>query len=281
MIALRAYAGPDDLGRMQALLRDLWRERGPHVPCLPADLVWRTHIYDDVAITLAHAEASGALTGFAMVLKGTLLDIVARDRATADALLATSTGATVYALTSDAALTDALRARDYQPAGDDYLTFSHALDVVPDADLAGYRITTLAETPDVAARAAVHRAAFGSERMTTERYAELVRDPAYDPRLDLVALAADGTMAAFVLGWYDAELRVGLCEPVGTHPAHRRRGLARALIVHALTQLHARGATSVSIGALADDPVTPRLYAELGFTLIDKNLGYRAGGTVG
>src|ERR671936_569373 len=47
--------------------------------------------------------------------------------------------------------------------------------------------------------------------------------------LDQVAVAPDGSFAAFCLCWLYEENRAGNLEPVGTHSDHRRRGLARAV----------------------------------------------------
>jgi GNAT superfamily N-acetyltransferase len=57
---------------------------------------------------------------------------------------------------------------------------------------------------------------------------------------------------------------VGLVEDLFTQPDFRHRGIATALIAHAVADTRARGAGSVVIGAEADD--TPKhMYAALGF----------------
>ena len=59
-----------------------------------------------------------------------------------------------------------------------------------------------------------------------------------------VALAApDGQVAAFTVIWLDDRNRCALFEPVGTHPAFQRRGLARALMLHGLRVMAAAGMT--------------------------------------
>ena len=55
------------------------------------------------------------------------------------------------------------------------------------------------------------------------------RAPSFRNELDLVAVAPDGTFAAYVGIPYDEANRLGIFEPVCTHPDHLRRGLARAL----------------------------------------------------
>lgn len=63
----------------------------------------------------------------------------------------------------------------------------------------------------------------------------------YDPQLDLMVMAPDGTPAAGCVCWENPVNRVGLFEPVGTHPQFRRRGLATALMFHGLQRLRERG----------------------------------------
>ncbi len=58
--------------------------------------------------------------------------------------------------------------------------------------------------------------------------------------------------------------RVGMVEDLYTHPDHRGRGFARALIHHCVADARTRGAVAVLIGAEADD--TPKtIYAAMGF----------------
>jgi predicted N-acetyltransferase YhbS len=99
----------------------------------------------------------------------------------------------------------------------------------------------------------------------------------YRSDLDLVAVDQHGVLAAFVLVWHDAALNAGLFEPVGTHPAHRRRGVSRALLAEALARLHALRVSGVTVVAVGDDPITPRLYASVGFGLVGRNVAHRSG----
>jgi hypothetical protein len=82
---------------------------------------------------------------------------------------------------------------------------------------------------DFASRAAAHRSAFQPSRFRDEVY-ELVRaTPPYRADLDCIAVAPDGSVAAYTLAWLDKKNRVGQFEPVGTHADHQRRGLGRAV----------------------------------------------------
>ena len=142
------------------------------------------------------------------------------------------------------------------------------LDDLPEPALPpGYRLATMAERPDVAARVAVHRAAFHPSRVTEESYTRVISEWPYRPELDCTLVAPDGSFAAYALGWLDAANRTGLLEPVGTHPNHRRRGLARAACLHALRQLGAAGAQTGLVGSRGDAayPVPTLLYQSIGF----------------
>lgn len=50
-------------------------------------------------------------------------------------------------------------------------------------------------------------------------------------------IAADGSVASFCTGWFDDVSLTAYLEPVATVSAHRRRGLARAVILEALHRL--------------------------------------------
>lgn len=65
---------------------------------------------------------------------------------------------------------------------------------------------------------------------------------------DLVAEAPDGSLASYVGVAYDAANHRGIFEPVCTHPAHRRRGLAQALMIKGLHFFRAQGAMDVVVG---------------------------------
>ena len=79
-------------------------------------------------------------------------------------------------------------------------------------------------------------------------------------------LARDrGEDCGFLASWPGVE-RMGMVEWLFTRMEHRRRGIATALITHAVADARARGAREVLIGASAGaDAVPRRLYASLGF----------------
>jgi mycothiol synthase len=130
---------------------------------------------------------------------------------------------------------------------------------------AGYRIRSVTGTDELEARVEVHRAAFDPSRLTVQKYERLIGAPHYRFEDDLVVEAPDGSLAAFAMAWFDPVARVGEFEPVGTHPAHQRRGLGRALLAHGLRRFQAQGARLAQVYADAGEPGPMGLYPAVGF----------------
>ncbi|MFF4448332.1 GNAT family N-acetyltransferase [Streptomyces sp. NPDC001502] len=146
------------------------------------------------------------------------------------------------------------------------LSLTELPDVAPLPD--GYAIRAQHDDTDVAGRAAAHRAAFGSTRVTTERRARMRGTWPYRPELDLMMTAPAGDVVAYCQGWYDEVNATGASEPVGTRPDQRRQGLARAVctaVLHAFARAGGRRAIVYSRGDAAY-PVPERLYESMGFT---------------
>jgi GNAT superfamily N-acetyltransferase len=98
--------------------------------------------------------------------------------------------------------------------------------------------------------------------------------PSFRPELDLVAVAPDGTFAAYVGVPYDEPNRLGIFEPVCTHPDPQRKGLARALMHEGLLRLRALGATDAMVGTGGMIPANS-LYTAMGFTEAYKSYTWR------
>jgi mycothiol synthase len=110
----------------------------------------------------------------------------------------------------------------------------------------GFTIRSVAGSAEAEMRAALQRDAFfpgGSKTYEegTLRQLAVMKMPHYDPQLDLMVMAPDGTPAAGCICWEDPVNRVGLFEPVGTRPQFRRQGLATALMLGGLQRLRERG----------------------------------------
>jgi GNAT superfamily N-acetyltransferase len=144
---------------------------------------------------------------------------------------------------------------------------------VADAPLPeGYSIRSLGGEEEHPARSWVSWKAFHSNE-PDERYGgwtwycNVQRAPLYRRDLDLVVVAPDGEMAAFCTLWYDEATRTAAFEPVGTHPAHQRRGLGKALMTEGLRRVQRLGATLATVNSYSER--AGALYASIGFTNYD------------
>ncbi|BCJ28864.1 GNAT family N-acetyltransferase [Actinocatenispora sera] len=136
----------------------------------------------------------------------------------------------------------------------------------------GYRLRTADEVgPDAAVQA--HVDAWERTSYTARSYADVRRTAAYRGDLHLLVEAPDETMAASTIMWFDPANETVEFEPVGTHPKHRRLGLARAMLLagmHRAVAAGARHATVVAEGG-AHDSGPARLYQGLGFREISRD----------
>jgi ribosomal protein S18 acetylase RimI-like enzyme len=117
--------------------------------------------------------------------------------------------------------------------------------------------------------------------MTAEWRARTLRCPEYRSDLDLIAVAPDGRLAAFCVGWLgkgsEGSLS-GQIEPFGVHQDFRRLGLGRAILSEGLRRLHRSGADSVYVATDKYRNAALRLYEMVGFGLMRDVLVYRARG---
>jgi ribosomal protein S18 acetylase RimI-like enzyme len=125
---------------------------------------------------------------------------------------------------------------------------------------------TRREEADHAAIAALLNAAFGRDfHHAGELRNFQATAPSFRRELDLVAVAPDGSLAAYAAVCWDAANSHGIFEPVCTHPDHRRRGLAKALMLEGMRRARAMGAAVLDVGTGDLDPANA-LYASLPFT---------------
>ncbi len=81
-----------------------------------------------------------------------------------------------------------------------------------------------------------------------EWYHGIQSAPLYRRDLDIVAVASDGSVASFCTAWFDDVSRTAYLEPVATVPAHRKRGLGKAVILEALHRLKKMGCKVAFVG---------------------------------
>lgn len=150
-----------------------------------------------------------------------------------------------------------LRQRGYVKGAD--VESQHRRDLtrpLPNAPAAaGFTLRALGEVDELPARAWCSWKAFHPHapeadftRLGWEWYLNLQRCPLYRRDLDLVAVAPNGDVASFCTVWYDDVSRSAYFEPVGTHPAYQRRGLAKAVMGEGLRRVQRLGATLAFVG---------------------------------
>jgi ribosomal protein S18 acetylase RimI-like enzyme len=292
--AARDYAGEEDLRHIQRLAAECWRLEGPNVYMTIGDVAWQMYQHldklDDVRIRLWLDGAGSPLAWGWLWLPSTLVLLTHprdRERLVEPVLAwfedAASPGdgedaRTVVALESDLTTVAALERRGYRAVPTramSHMVRSLSLPSALPSPPPGYRIRVVRGDEDLAARADVHRAAFAPSRVVRPSYARLMREWPYRPDLDFVVEADDGSFAAFCLCWLDQENRMGELEPVGTHPGHRRRGLARAVCLAGLGGLRAAGAETALVYSVAGSPAES-LYSSIGFEILSRHLEFRA-----
>lgn len=141
----------------------------------------------------------------------------------------------------------------------------------------GYQIRSIVETEDIPRRAAAHREVWqpwSDGDISDEAYASFTKLPAYQPDLDVIAAAADGSIAAFVNGWLDPLNRIGEVGSVGATPAYRRRGLMRVILLEVLRRMQARGMERACVSTGVVNIPAIRLYTSVGFEMVNQYLDY-------
>jgi mycothiol synthase len=84
----------------------------------------------------------------------------------------------------------------------------------------------------------------------------------------LAVTAPNGGFAAWCGVWSSPEIGAGQFEPVGTHPEHRRRGLATAVMTRGIGWMRERGLDSACVGTGVRN-ASNYLYASLGFRVAE------------
>ncbi len=137
----------------------------------------------------------------------------------------------------------------------------------------GFVVRSTAGEREVEARAAAQYGAFQSkwqwDRYVT-RFRRFMQSPVYSPDRDVAAVAPEGRFAAFCIFWLDPVNKVGLFEPVGTHPDFQKKGLGRAALSEGLRRMKTDGMETAIVCAEADNEAAVRLYESVGFRAANK-----------
>ncbi len=167
----------------------------------------------------------------------------------------------VFADSQDHAIHQALSRRGFQRVerpGEQELQHRRSLDdPLPERiHSPGYTIRPLGDGLELLERCYASGLGFHDDNIHTARnnrdhpewYHHIQNAPLYRRDLDIVAIAADGSVASFVTAWFDDVSRTAYLEPVATVPAHRQHGLGKAVILDALHRLQRMGCKVAFVG---------------------------------
>lgn len=298
-ITSRPYAGAADLRLMQAAVSRAYATTTIRV----GDLAWvsRYHTHRELMFAIRLWEdAAGQLVGWTyfrarggfnlFVAPGcaedALLDeMLAVIEAAADASVRAGDpavslyryGIDVTHSEEDRALAATLERHGFRAQPEVSGVLTRSLEQLPAPALPpGYRLDWVQTREQLLGRVEAQRAAFAPSDLLLERYIRVQQRWPYRPELDRIVLTDDGDVVAFCLAWIDEENAAGLLEPVGTHPAHQRRGLTRAVCLDALHALHALRAASARTAQIGYGTEAGRAtYTSLGFEYLAADTVYR------
>jgi GNAT superfamily N-acetyltransferase len=131
---------------------------------------------------------------------------------------------------------------------------------IPDVPVPpGYAIRTVEHGAELGARCYASGLAFHNgdveiarrNREDVSYYRNIQSAPLYSRDLDLALVTPEGEVASFCTIWYDQATESAYFEPVGTVPAHQRKGLSKALMTEGLRRLKKIGATTAFVGGFS------------------------------
>lgn len=253
-----------------------WQDDGAAFQLHPGDVGWfgwhgdaitaaalRTWVRDDRLVAIGLLDGPG-------LLRVTVAPEAHRDTALATEMAADishedgrvlPSGAADLEAPSTSLLREVLTARGWSK-GDPWTHLRRDLDEPVDLP-PGLRIE-VTDSRNVHARTAVHRAAFGSDRFTDERWQAVAAGPAYRRARCLVGFDG-GEAVAGVTVWSAGEGRPGIVEPMGVHQDHRRRGHGVAITTAAAAALRDLGASSALVGTPSVNVAAVDAYSAAGF----------------
>jgi GNAT superfamily N-acetyltransferase len=133
----------------------------------------------------------------------------------------------------------------------------------------GYYIKTLSELSDISQVIEIYDQCLGMEfnELSLRRAKE---SPNYIDELDVVVLTAEHMPVAICSGRYDEKNRMVSFEAVACLREHRKKGVTKALMLHALKAAKDLGAEISTVFTLTPDqfPAPNRLYESVGFKLV-------------
>lgn len=117
----------------------------------------------------------------------------------------------------------------------------------------------------------LHQSVFQSKNMTLEWRERTLQ--VHSPETDMVAVAPDGSLAAFCIGWIHVDK--GQIEPMGVSEDHRKLGLGQALLSETIKRLQNQGAEKIFVETDNFRDAALQLYESVGFEVIQNVEVYR------
>jgi predicted N-acetyltransferase YhbS len=292
----RAYAGVEDLRRMQAAVAGAFAIASLRV----GDVAWliRHHTHRELSLDIRIWEnGEGRVIGWTFfranggfnvfVAPGhddpafidEMLDAIEEAARTSVAAGDAAVPLYTYGIDTarsaeDRSLAAALRRHGFSPVRSAGGVLTRELHRLPEPVVpAGYHLAAVQTPAQVLGRVEGHRAAFAPSELTLKSYERVRRTWPYRSELDRIAATDDGAVVAFCTAWIDEGNAAGLLEPVGTHPAHRLRGLAKAVCLDALRALREAGARTAQVGF--ENAAALATYRSLGFEPSAQDLVFR------
>jgi mycothiol synthase len=142
---------------------------------------------------------------------------------------------------------------------------------------AGFTIRPLAGENEIDGYVDLHCEVFESKNMTAGWRARTLLSPEYRPETDMVAVAPDGRLAGFCIGWFGRRGGewAGQIEPLGVRRKYRRLGLGGALLSETLRRLYKNGAEDVYVETDNYRNAALGTYEAVGFQVLRDIVIYR------
>lgn len=176
-----------------------------------------------------------------------------------------------WAMDYDKVLESLMRARGFAITQADPAPplFEVALDQLPVIELPeGFTVQGVESIADGRLRAGVTYSAFQHKEDWDgylADYLQFMKSAVYDGQRDLLVRSAEGRGAAACTIWFDPMNRIGLFEPVATHPDFQGRGLGKVVLIEGLRRMKAAGMNRAVVGFDPDNEAALALYKSLGF----------------
>ena len=177
----------------------------------------------------------------------------------------------VFTDTQDMTLQEVLARRGFQrverPEVSEYQHRRNLEDPLPPlAEIPGYTVRAMEDGLEFLERCYASGLGFHEDDINVARdnrdhpewYRGIQLAPLYRRDLDIIAVAADGSVASFCTMWFDDVSRTAYIEPVATVPSHRQKGLGKATILYGLHRLQRMGCKVAFVGGYS--PAANALY---------------------